>query len=71
MLASHLTQGAGFRDPCLLSVRRVTEILGNVFAAPPGKAAAMAAAPDLLGSFGTLLEHEDGQGDGGNSCPSS
>ncbi|CAM9442039.1 unnamed protein product, partial [Hapterophycus canaliculatus] len=61
MLGSNFPEGADTRDPHPLFLRRATEILGDVFATASGKAAAMVAAPDLLGSLGNLLEHEDAQ----------
>jgi len=65
MLGSHFSQGS--HDPCPLFLRRAAEILGNVAKTGPGRAAAVAATPDLLGSLGNLLEHEDDQG--GIPCP--
>ena len=62
MLGSHFSQGAGSRNPSPLILDRVVEILGNTLCTSAGKAAAVAAAPDLLGSLGNLLEHENGQG---------
>lgn len=65
MLESCSSQGAGPRDPCPLFVLRLTEILGNTSGSVSGRAAALAASPDLLRSFGNLLEHDDAQGDSG------
>lgn len=62
MLGSHFSQGAGARDPCPLILKRTTEILENTLRTLAGKAAAVAATPDLLGSLGNMLGHEDGQG---------
>ncbi|CAM9398268.1 unnamed protein product [Ectocarpus sp. 8 AP-2014] len=61
MLESCSSQGAGPRDPCPLFVLRLTEILGNTSGSVSGRAAALAASPDLLRSFGNLLEHDDAQ----------
>lgn len=62
----HLPQGEGSQDqedPCPLFLRRTETVLGNVFRTVPGRAAGVAATPDLLGSLANLLEHEDGQGE--------
>lgn len=69
MLGSHFSQGAGSRDPCPLILKRTAETLGNTLRTSAGKAAAVAATPDLLGSLGNLLEHEDGQGRQGGERP--
>ncbi|CAM9136319.1 unnamed protein product [Ectocarpus sp. 12 AP-2014] len=61
MLESCSFQGAGARDPGPLFVLRVTDILGNIFRSVSGRTAALAASPDLLRSFGNLLEHDDAQ----------
>ncbi|CAB1111974.1 unnamed protein product [Ectocarpus sp. CCAP 1310/34] len=61
MLESCSFQGAGTRHPCPLFVLRVTDILGNVSGRVSGRTAALAASPDLLRSFGNLLEHDDAQ----------
>eukprot|EP00903_Cladosiphon_okamuranus_P007954 g7678.t1 len=60
MLRSH-SQGTGSRDPCPLFLGRTAEVLGNALCTSTGRAAAVAATPDLLTSLGNLLEHEDGQ----------
>lgn len=62
MLGSHFSQGAGSRDPCPLILKQTAETLKNTLRTSAGKAAAATATPDLLGSLGNLLEHEDGQG---------
>ena len=54
----------GQQDPCPLFLRRTETVLGNVFRTVPGRAAGVAATPDLLGSLANLLEHEEGQGEG-------
>ena len=62
----HSPQGEGSQDqedPCLLFLRRTATVLGNVFRTAPGRAAGVAATPDLLGSLANLLEDEDGQGE--------
>ncbi|CBJ48689.1 conserved unknown protein [Ectocarpus siliculosus] len=61
MLLSCSSQGPGARDPCPLFVLRVTGILGNTSGSVSGRTAALAASPDLLRSFGNLLEHDDAQ----------
>lgn len=50
-------------------LKRIAEILGNTLRTSAGKTAAVAATPDLLGSLGNLLEHEDEQGREGGRCP--
>ncbi|CAM9846661.1 unnamed protein product [Scytosiphon promiscuus] len=61
VLGFSFSQETGSRDLSPPSLRHITEILANVIATEPGKAAAIVTAPDMLGSFGNLLEHEDAQ----------